>query len=37
MHGNFDILLLKAKADKILTLAKASKPFRSNLGLPGSA
>ena len=33
----FEILLLKAKADKILTFAKASKPFRSSLGLPGSA
>ena len=25
------------RADSILTLAKASKPFKSNLGLPGSA
>ena len=32
-----EILLLKAKADKILTLANASKPFKSNFGLPGSA
>ena len=36
-HLCFEILVLKARADKILTLAKASKPFKSNLGLPGSA
>ena len=27
----------KTRADKILTFAKASNPFKSNLGLPGSA
>ena len=36
-HLCLEILLLKANADKILTFAKASKPFKSNLGLPGSA
>ena len=28
---------ISEKADKSLTFAKASKPFKSNLGLPGSA
>ena len=33
----FEIFLLKARADSILTLSKASKPFKSNLGFLGSA
>ena len=37
IHLLFDILILNESADKILILAKASKPLRSNLGLPGSA
>ena len=32
-----EIKLLKARAESILTFAKASKPFKSSLGLPGSA
>ena len=34
---SLDIVLLNAREDKILTLAKASKPFKSNFGFPGSA
>ena len=37
IHFAFEILLLNARADKILTFANASKPFKSNFGLPGSA
>ena len=37
MHLLFEIFVLKERADNILIFAKASKPFRSNLGLPGSA
>ena len=37
MHLCLEILLLKAKTDKILTLANASNPFKSSFGLPGSA
>jgi len=37
MHLDFEILILNERADRILIFAKASKPFRSNLGLPGSA
>ena len=33
----FQIRLLNDNADKIRTFAKASKPFRSSFGLPGSA
>ena len=32
----FEIFLLKAKEDNIFTFAKASYPFKSNLGLEGS-
>ena len=31
------VIILNESADNILILAKASKPLRSNLGLPGSA
>ena len=36
-HLYFEILLPNVNADNILTLAKASKPFKSSLGFPGSA
>ena len=32
-----EIFVLNERADKILILAKASYPFKSNLGLTGSA
>ena len=31
----FETLLLNARADRILTLANASNPFKSSFGLPG--
>ena len=33
----FEIFVLNESADKILILAKASKPFKSSFGFPGSA
>jgi len=37
MQLALDSFELKERADKILILAKASNPFKSNFGLPGSA
>ena len=37
IHLFLEIFVLNERADKILILAKASKPFKSNFGLPGSA
>ncbi len=34
---NFEIFLLNASADNILTFASASYPFKSNFGFIGSA
>ncbi len=33
----FEIKVLNESAERILILANASKPFKSNFGLPGSA